>query len=297
METSAFDPSAATKAVDRAIVEELRDIARQWSKRSGAAATATIASVGFAIALLGPTAWPDDNTAAEQARALYREALDETDRLRRVRLFANAERAWRPLAAAHPRATELQVDWGNAALGAQDAGRAVLAYRRALRTAPGQARATANLAWLRDRLPIWLPRPASAGALDTLLFWRGRFTAAQLHLAAGIAFAIGALGLAAAPLRRSRSLRPVAALALVVWLAGVASALFVEDDASAAVLLTDGVALRSADSAGASPAFANPLPAGTEVAVLESRAPWLRVALADGTPGWLPTSAVARVAN
>ena len=297
LETSAFDPAAAAQAVDEAIVEELRGIARQWSKGPRAAATATIASVGLAVALLGPAAWPDDNATAEQARALYREALDETDRLRRVRLFANAERAWRPLAAAHRQAPELQVDWGNAALGAQDAGRAVLAYRRALRSAPGNDRASANLAWLRDRLPIWLPRPASAGALDTLLFWRDRFTAAQLHLAAGIAFALGALGLAAAPLRRMRTLRPVAALALVVWLAAVASALFFNDDRSAAVLLTDGVALRSADSAGASPAFANPLPAGTEVTVLESRVPWVRVALADGTAGWLPASAVAGVAG
>ena len=295
LETSAFDPSAAAQAVDQAIVEELRGVARQWSKRPRAAATATIACVGFSMALLGPPAWPDDSAAAEQARALYREALDETDRLRRVRLFANAERAWRPLAAAHPHAAEMQVDWGNAALGAQDAGRAVLAYRRALRTAPGNDRASANLAWLRDRLPIWLPRPASAGALDTLLFWRDRFTVAQLHLAGGIAFAIGALGLAAGQLRRSRALRPVATLALVAWLAAVVPALFAEDD-SAAVLLTDGVALRSADSAGASPAFANPLPAGTEVTVLESRAPWVRVALADGTTGWLPASAVAGVA-
>ena len=213
-----------------------------------------------------------------------------------MRLFANAERVWRPLAAAHPHAAELQVDWGNAALGAQDAGRAVLAYRRALHTAPGNDRASANLAWLRDRLPIWLPRPASAGALDTLLFWRDRFTVAQLYLAGGFAFAIGALGLAAAQLRRFRALRPVATLALVVWLAAIVPAPFAEDD-SAAVLLTDGVALRSADSAGASPAFANPLPAGTEVTVLESRAPWVRVALADGTAGWLPASAVAGVAG
>ena len=294
LETSAFDPSAAAQAVDRAIVEELRGLARQWSKRPRAAATAAIVGIGLAIALLGPAAWPDDS-AAEQARALYRQALDETDRLRRVRLFANAERAWRPLAAANPHAAELQVDWGNAALGAQDAGRAVLAYRRALRTAPGNDRASANLAWLRDRLPIWLPRPSSSGALDSLLFWRTRFTAAQLHLAGAAAFAIGVLALAAWPTRRS--LRPVVALALAVWAAATVSALLAENHAAAAVVLTDGVALRSADSAGASPAFANPLPAGTEVAIVESRAPWTRVALADGTTGWLPSSAVVAVVD
>ena len=295
LETSAFNPSAASKSVDATVIEELRDIARQWSKRTGLSATATAASLLAAVVLLSTTTWADDGSAAEQARALYREALDETDRQRRVRLFASAERAWRPLAAAHPAAAELQVDWGNAALGAQDAGRAVLAYRRALHSAPGNDRAGANLAWLRDRLPIWLPRPASAGTLDSLLFWRGRFTAAQLHLAGGVAFAIGVLALAAGLVRRSPALRPVAALALTVWVAAAASALLAKDAGAAAVVLADGVALRSADSAGASPAFANPLPAGTEVTVVESRMPWVRVVLADRTPGWLPTSAVAIV--
>ena len=295
LETSAFDPEAATHPVDGATVGELRGIAKQWSKRTDLAGAATAIAVLTAVAVLTVPTWADLNAAAQQARVLFHEALDETDRLRRVRLFANAERAWRPLAAAHPHAAELQVDWGNAALGAQDAGRAVLAYRRALHSAPGNQRASANLAWLRDRLPIWLPRPASTGALDSLLFWRGRLTAAQLHLAGGAAFAIGVLSLVIWP--RRRALRPLAALALLVWVGATASALLADDDAAAAVLLTDGVVLRSADSSGAAPTFANPLPAGTEVSVVESRPPWARIALADGTIGWLPTRAIAPVTH
>ena len=297
LETRAFDPGAAAESIDQTTIEELRGIARQWSRRTAPTA-ATAVSLLALVALLGPMTWANDSAAtAQQARDLYRAALDETDRLRRVRLFADAERAWRPLAAAHPRAAELQVDWGNAALGAQDAGRAVLAYRRALRWAPSNARARANLAWLRDRLPIWLPRPASASTLDSLLFWRDQLTAAQLHLAGGVAFAIGVLLLASWPTRRLRPLRPAAVLALAVWATATISALLAEDDGAAAVLLTDGVALRSADSPGAAPAFAQALPAGTEVTVVESRTPWVRVALADGTLGWLPTSAVATVAQ
>ena len=295
LETSAFDPEAATHPVDGTTVEELRGIAKQWSKRTDSAGAATAIAVLTAVAVLTVPTWADLNAAAQQARVLFHEALDETDRLRRVRLFANAERAWRPLAAAHPHAAELQVDWGNAALGAQDAGRAVLAYRRALHSAPGNQRASANLAWLRDRLPIWLPRPASTGALDSLLFWRGRLTAAQLHLAGGAAFAIGVLSLVIWP--RRRSLRPLAALALLVWVGATASALLADDNAAAAVLLTDGVVLRSADSSGAAPTFANPLPAGTEMSVVESRPPWARIALADGTIGWLPTRAIAPVTH
>ena len=236
----------------------------------------------------------ESRSGVEMARETYQAALEEFDRLRRVRLFANAENALRPLAAAHRHAPELQVDWGNAALGAQDPGRAVLAYRRALKTAPDNERARANLAWLRDRLPGWLPRPATAGALDSLLFWREAFTAWQLHLIGGAAFAVGVL-LLAPWRRRPQGLRALALPALIVWIVATGSALLARDGGDQAVVLLDGATLRSADSAGASPTFANPLPAGTEITVVESRDAWVRVALADGTRGWLAASAVERV--
>ena len=53
--------------------------------------------------------------------------------------------------------------------------------------------------------------------------------------------------------------------------------------------------LRSADSNGAPPVLAQPLPAGAEVTVLERRDDWTRVALADGTRGWLRDSAMDTV--
>jgi SH3-like domain-containing protein len=57
----------------------------------------------------------------------------------------------------------------------------------------------------------------------------------------------------------------------------------------------DGSTLRSADSAGAPLAFANPLPAGTEVAIVEDRDNWVRIVLADGSRGWMTASAIERV--
>ena len=212
-----------------------------------------------------------------------------------MRLFAKAERALRPLAATRPRASALQVDWGNAALGAQDSGRAVLAYRRALRLAPGNARARANLAWLRDQQPVWLPRPTSAGAIDSLLFWRERFTPTQLLLAGAVAFAGAALLLAPWSPRQPRWLRSAGAVLLLASATATASALFTDDHDDALVVVADGAVLRTADSLGAAPAFANPLPAGTELGRIESRQAWLRVALADGTVGWLPAASVAPV--
>ena len=115
----------------------------------------------MAIAIHAPDA---GGATLDEARALYSDALEETDHQRRVRRFAAAEKAFRPLAAANATAAHLQVDWGNAALGARDTGRAVLAYLRALRVMPDNDRARANLAWVRGRMPAWVPRPVTSSA-------------------------------------------------------------------------------------------------------------------------------------
>ena len=297
LETVAFDPAAAEQPLPGEPVEELRQLARQWAKevpRLAASAACVLLAVAFAAASPLP-ATAGQAQALQDARVQYRAALDETDRLRRMRLFADAERAWRPLAQAHPKAPAVQVDWGNAALGAQETGRAVLAYRRALRLAPNDNRARVNLAWLRDRQPLWLPRPAASATLDSLLFWRGQFNVAQLYCASAVAFAVGLLLLAPWSRRQPRWLRAVAVPFMLAWAALAATGLLADDQRSAGVLLADGATLRSADSPGASPAFANPLPAGTEISILEARDSWLRVALADGTAGWLPTAQVEQV--
>lgn len=305
LETHAFDPNAAEEVVSGETAAELRRIARQWARRPGIqtstmakspAATGALALLVVLIVSSDFIAAESSPAAIEHARSIYGSAIEETDRLRRVRLFESAERAFRPLAAANADSPELQVDWGNAALGAQDAGRAVLAYRRALHAAPDNERARANLAWLRNRLPVWLPQPPGDGALDSLLFWRDRLAKAQLHLIGALAFGVGVLLLAPWS-RRPRWLGVMAVPAFVVWVLATGSALLSGNANDEAVVVVDGIALRSADSPGASPTFANPLPAGTEVGVVETRDAWVRVALADGTRGWLAASGVELVAG
>ena len=295
LETQAFDPAAAGQAVPVELRDEFRAIARGWAKRGAKNPTTTSALVLLVVCSATWAQAGPEHEAIAAARGDYETALAETDRLRRVSLFARAEQGFRAVAKAHPAATQLQADWGNAALGAQDMGRAVLAYRRALLAAPDNDRANANLMWLRGRLPVWLPRPQNGDALDSLLFWRSRFTPAQLHLVGGGAFAIGALLLAVWLRWPRKGLRSGAVFAAVIWLASSASALAGTAGAGAVVII-DGAILRSADSLGASPAFANPLPAGTEVEVVETRPGWMRVTLADGTRGWLATTAVETVA-
>ncbi|MYF28383.1 MAG: hypothetical protein F4029_07445 [Gammaproteobacteria bacterium] len=293
LETRAFDPAVAAQQVPAESVAELRGIAQRWARRPAKAPAAALSIGLLATLVVLPDFAAAETSSIDAAREIYGSAIEETDRLRRVRLFANAERAFRPLAEANSDSPELQVDWGNAALGAQDAGRAVLAYRRALNAEPDNERARANLAWLRDRLPVWLPQPGD-GALDSLLFWRERLAKAQLHLIGALAFGIGVLLSAPWP-RRPRWLGAIAVPAFLVWALATGSALLSGDAYEDAVVVVDGVALRSADSAGASPTFANPLPGGTEVGIVEARDAWVRVALADGTRGWLAASSVQAV--
>lgn len=311
LETRAFDPRAADERVDDDAIEQLRIVARQWaaaggSQRGAVAGAATGLCVALVLALPAEAAAEVDPAAEVDAparsgapadvRRAYQAALAETDRLRRIRLFEAVAVTLKPIALVNPSAAELQVDWGNAALGAQDRGQAVLAWRRALRVDPGNERAGRNLRWLRDRLPVWLPRPASAGALDSLLFWRSRLTPTQLHLIGAAGFATATLLLVLWRVRRWPWCRAVAVAAGLVWVAGTMSALSADDQRDDAVVVIDGATLRSADSAGAGPTFPNPLPAGTEVSIIEARDAWLRVMLSDGTRGWLARGVVERVA-
>ena len=307
LETTAFNPRAADQPLDPEIVAAVQDLARAWQggDTSPAAAVAALPLVAALLAtsaagqttdaVAEPPPAPTPTAQLEAARDIYRQALGEPDRVRRIRLFAEAEQRLRPLAEARLDAPELLADWGNAALGAGDAGRAALGWRRALAAQPSHERAARNLAWLRERAPSWLPRPATASALDSLLAWRNQLSAPQWHWAAALAFALAALLLTPWSPRRARPLRRLALVPIAGCVVALGAAMLGGAGGNAAVVLADGATLRSADSHGAPPTLAYPLPAAAEVSVLERRDAWLRIALADGTRGWLPANAVARV--
>ncbi|MEM7218741.1 MAG: BatD family protein [Pseudomonadota bacterium] len=296
LETVAYDPQAEQTPLaeeDRRALEGL--LAPNPTSAPPAVASAPLIGLLCGL-LLGLAATSEPAGAAEPdafnaARQLYKQALATTDRVQRVARFDAAERALASLAARHPQAAELQADWGNAALGAQRHGAATLAFRRALHLDPGNARARANLQWLRDRAPAWLPAIDADGAFATLLFWQRTLTPADRYLLGALGFA---LMLTLLLLRRPALARLAIAPGLL-WLACTASAVFDDHDADHAVVILDGALLRSADSIGAAAAFAEPLPAGAEVIVLERRDGWRRVALGDGSRGWLQRASLADV--
>ena len=315
LETSAFDPAAAGEPLDGDIAAAVRALAREWEggPRTVSPTTAALCMVFAAAAALTadasvpPASLTETHPRVasgelgstmqgviERARQVYSRALEEQDPVRRARHFADAERSLREAAAMRP-TPELLADWGNAALGAGDSGRATLAFRRALTAQPNHERAAKNLAWLRDRASAWLPRPTSGGALDSLLFWRDLFSVAQRYWIAAGAFALAVLLLTPWSTRRVRLLRRLSVVPIAVWAVAAGSALLSQSAPPEGVVVVDGASLRSADSTGARLAFAHPLPAGAEVTILETRDGWLRIALADGTPGWIMANSVAPV--
>jgi hypothetical protein len=291
IENAGFAPGAGADPLASELRNEVADAVDAWSRPArGGRGTAVIALV-IGAAALGYPARAHADEALTAARSNYQAALAATDPAIRQRNFAAAAAAFAPAARAQ-RSAPLYTDWGNAALGAGDLGGATLAYRRALALDASDGRARLNLAWLRSRMPDDL-RAAQGSATETLFFFHGSWSRDRRLVVGAVAFALAILLIVPWGGRR-RAWASAAIVPALVWLAMTVS-LVVEDRHSDDAVLMRSLVLRVADSAGAPPKRANPLPAGIEVAVVEQRVDWARVRLPGGTTGWVPTSAVERV--
>ena len=174
---------------------------------------------------------------------------------------------------------------------AEDPGAAILALRRALALEPWHARARSNLQQARSLLDPAVPRPPSGP--DNALPRRVSQWPAS---APASVWALGGLLAGLAAWRRSRALG-LAALALLL-LAGalrwLPQTIHRGDGRADAVLVAEAPAY-AADSLHAPLRYARPLPPGTEVEIVEQRAEWLRIRLADGTEAWVTAGSAEAV--
>jgi tetratricopeptide (TPR) repeat protein len=245
----------------------------------------------------------------EEAAREYHSALDCTDHEKRLATFRRAELLFERLAdgaeSTGPPSSEhaianadLYVNLGNAALGAERLGPAILAYRRALLLDPDHHRARQNLVYARSLLADWVPRPEEEeGWFDTFFAWSRRRSPDKLRISAAAAFLLTASLLGGAIRWRQAILRNLAILSALVWLSLVTLLLFGSRAGSAqpAVVIVPEVVARSADSSGAPARFSQPLPGGTELEVIEIRDAFCQVRLYDGRDAWLPASALEMV--
>jgi len=232
-----------------------------------------------------------------QAIESYTQAQAARDRDRRLAGFHQAQRLFEHAVAQGAHSADLYTNLGNAALQAERLGPAILAYRRALALDPDRTRARQNLHQARTLLPAWVPRPAPEGALASFFIWRHFLNPAEQATIAALCFLLAALLLAIAIYRSSLLARNLAFLPLLAWL-GLLLSVAIETRSSAgtqAVLVADETIARAADSPNAPTRFAQPLPAGTEVEIRETREHWVHITFANGRDAWVARGAVAAV--
>ena len=258
-----------------------------------------ILGAAIAIGSASSVAQQPDAESVEEAIASYRAALDTSKRDSRLEGFRKAERLFARIANGGASNPELYTNLGNAALQAEHLGAAVLAYRRALAIDPDHPRAMQNLEYVRTLLPEWVPKPEPGGLLDSFFFWHKTLAGSDRALGAAIAFAVGALLLAAAIRFGQSTLRTTAILPVLVWAALIASVAVDLGGArlDEAVVIADETVARAADSALAPSTLPAPLPGGVEVRILERRSPWIRIRLANGRAAWVAESALMTVAE
>ncbi|QDV45496.1 hypothetical protein Enr13x_53750 [Stieleria neptunia] len=243
----------------------------------------------------------------QQAIQAYRSALDQAQRDRRLESFARAETLFtqvisdqRSQTPDQPPSADLYFNQGNAALGAEHLGAAILAYRRALAIAPNHRRARQNLEFARTLLPDWVPVPdTDAISFGSFFDWMQTIQVRQWNGIAAVVFVL-VMVLAAVYLRTDKTVaRNLAVVFLIVWIGVLAKTWMLRSDATerAAVVLLPEVTARSADSINAPATFREPLPGGVEVTIIDDRDDWVRVQLSDGREAWLPASAIDLVAS
>jgi tetratricopeptide (TPR) repeat protein len=208
--------------------------------------------------------------------------------------YAEAATTYERILAGGVESAAVHFNLGNARLKSGDVGRAVLAYERAQRLAPGDPDIAANLGFARE-----LARDVVEPSLvERLLFpLAGRVSTNGLALAGAAVWWILWLALAAAVLApagaaAARGVAAVAALAcVVVATSGVYRWWTLERPAFAVVIARDDVSVRSEPTPSATALFvAKP---GTVVAIDRTREGSSLVTSRDGRRGWLDASALA----
>ncbi len=250
----------------------------------------TLAACGLSAGASGP----DKAALIERALLAYAEAQASTELAARLDAFARSHRLFAQASAAGDVSAALYANQGTAALQAESLGHAVYAFRKALALEPSLTRAAQNLEHARNSLPAWVPRPSTDSLSDTFFFWQQTLSTSQLLGLAAVCFLAAAVCLAVGLIRTSRFARGTGILFACVWLVLLSSGLgkLASSGQTQAVVILDDTIARAADSINSPARFAQGLPAGTEVSVVETRGGWVRIRLANGREAWVRAPAV-----
>ena len=237
----------------------------------------------------------------EDGKSLFRQAAsladNDPDASRKLMQKA-ALRFERLVADGGIRNGRLYYNLGNIHFHLDDLGRAILNYRRARDYIPDDPNLQQNLAFARAQRADAFAEPEQRRILKTLFFWHYDFTAHTRSLVFAGAFVAVWLLLALRIFFRSAwltGMAVVAGLAGLLMLGSLLQTHLERQRSRPGVILAREVVARLSDSENASPAFTEPLHAGTEFELIEDRNEWHQVRLPDGQTCWLPAAAVELV--
>lgn len=179
---------------------------------------------------------------------------------------------------------------GNAFMRAGRRGRAVAAYREAMRYRPRDPKLQANLSSALGGQNPSRRRPM----IETLLFWQDWLSYPEkfylVAAAAGTTFALGVLWLFVWPRLFARlAISGAAVTLLLAFSAGYDWYRF--DHTVSGVIVEKEVIARKGNAASYEPAFTKALTEGTEFRLVERRGDWLLVRLQGTQEGWVPEEA------
>ena len=186
----------------------------------------------------------------------------------------------------------LHYNIANAYLLAGDIPEAILHFRRAERFLSGHANLATNLAIARSRVETKFEYSQANEFVRVALFWHYDLSPAirfQLMIWSFVACWIWLLVRIQA--RFSNQPAWPAALALIFALCMFSSLWYesrIEWAADEAVVMIEATGRTGPSQIGYAPSLSQPLAPGVEVVILEQRADWALVRLADGRTTWLP---------
>lgn len=256
--------------------------------------------LGFHAAV-ADTTWMADDGLIERGAARYAEGLDsiKDDPIRARSLFAEAAAAFEQAAdgSGVPNA-ELYRAIGNAQILAGNTGRAVLAFRRSLVADPSNDRAADGLKLARASLSVEASASNARRVLDVVNMWP-QYVAPWI-MKVVFAMSWGCFWLALLIARVHRQSAPPGTLAAVATLAiaaGVALAANAWDDAHErdVVVVAQTSGYNGPSSEVYEPTFEQPVPAGMEAALVETRDNWSQIELRNGSRTWVRRDAIELV--
>lgn len=309
-EASSYSGGASSEDVaelaerSRAIASKLEAALTKKRSRTGLGKTAAlVAALLVSIPGVGRAALSDREVSQlfKEGNELFRQAngVSETNPGQAEQLYrASVLRFERIVREGGVRNGQLFYNIGNAYFQAGDIGRAILNYLRAAELTPNDSNLKQNLAYARSKRADPIEEESGGGFLETVFFWHHDFPASLRAWIFGIAF-VSIWAAAGVRLFRKQSyLSWIIGVSTVIAAAFLAS-LVLEARASnrsnPGVIISSEVIARKGDSENYEPSFSKPLHAGTEFDLLERRANWLRVRLADERECWLPAQAVGLV--